>query len=237
MHRKVVVLEKREKESQTYYRTLLKSEHDRLIYFEIQLKDNGECEITSCWFYDRNIGKCGDNRKKAVPLLWKTKSLKRYSEHKLLKILFEELNVNASGIKFISCEPTLKLTSSEYIVYKRNKTDNKYVYLILIQHNTDEGLIWETVLRNKMRRTIYVKLGQHSDETAYIKQCHYTDRHYKERENVTPVTLTSGYLKTGRKDILNFFNSQFTCFFNCVLFVTPEDICINDKAKPICGYF
>ncbi|MDD6564707.1 MAG: hypothetical protein PUF08_06465, partial [Clostridiales bacterium] len=113
--------------------------------------------------------------------------------------------------------------------------EDKYRFLILIKSETEQGIFLESVFKNKTHRRIYIKLALHKDKKAYIVSCHYCDRVYKQYEKKTPETLVEGYIEnTERNVVLRWFNSQFICDFNAVLYVSPDDIQIN-KNRAICG--
>lgn len=195
--------------------------------------DLNKWRIAECWYYDRNIGRTGDKRKSAEPLLWQTKEIDSNIEN-LKHVLVEEFDITPFlEIDFVENIDTISLSSEEYISH--HTAEDRYRFLILIKSETEQGIFLESVFKNKTHRRIYIKLALHKDKKAYIVSCHYCDRVYKQYEKKTPETLVEGYIKnTERNVILRWFNSQFTCDFNAVLFVSPDDIEIN-KNRAICG--
>ena len=231
MKRKKIIFEKIK--SSSVYRTLLKNQHGRKIYMELEV-DLNKWRITECWYYDRNIGRTGDKRKSAEPLLWKTKETDSNIKN-LKRVLVEELDMTPFlEIEFVENADTIFLTTEEFISHYT--ADDKYRFLILVQKKTEKGVMLETVIKNKIRRRIYVNLSLQNEKYAYtLTECHYCDRVYKLNERKTPETLVDGNTKgLLREDIIQWFNEQLTCDFNAVLFISPEDIKL-DKRKAICG--
>ena len=231
MQRKKIIFER--VKSSSVYRSLLKNQHGRKIYIELNVnRDN--IKILECWYYDRNIGKTGDKRKSAEPLLWKTKGTDSNIE-KLKNVFVEELDITPFlEIDFVENEDTISLTTEEFISHYT--ADDKYRFLILVQKNTEKGVMLETVIKNKVHRRIYIKLSLQKEKNAYIlEECYYSDRMYKLNERKMPETLVNGNTKgLQREDLIQWFNEQLTCDFNAVLFVSPEDIKL-DECKAICG--
>lgn len=215
------------------YRCLLKNQHGRKIYMELVIGSE-KYIITACWYFDRNIGKTGDKRKSAKPLLWQTKETDSNIEN-LKCVLVKELDMTPFlEIDFVENEDTISLTTEEFISHYT--ADDKYRFLILVQKKTEKGVVLETVIKNKVHRRIYVNLSLQKEKDAYIlEECYYSDRMYKLNEGKMPETLVDGNTKgLRREDIIQWFNEQLTCDFNSVLFVSPEDIKL-DKRKAICG--
>lgn len=106
MKRKKVIFE-RIKSSD--YRSLLKNQHGRRIYIELNVNvDN--IKILECWYCDRNIGKTGDKRKSAEPLLWKTKETDSNIKN-LKRMLVDELDMTPFlEIDFIENIDTISLS-------------------------------------------------------------------------------------------------------------------------------
>ena len=196
--------------------------------------ENEKWIISECWYIDRNIGKTCDKRKSAKPLLWQTKELDSNIEN-LRRVLVEELDITPFlEIDFVENEDTISLTTEEFISH--HTADDKYRFLILVQKNTEKGVVLETVIKNKVHRRIYVNLSLQKEKNAYtLSRCYYSDRVYKLNERKMPETLVNGNTKgLLREDLIQWFNEQLTCDFNAVLFVSPEDIKI-DTSKAICG--
>ena len=231
MKRKKIIFERIK--SSSVYRCLLKNQHSRRIYIELNVNTDN-IKILECWYYDRNIGKTGDKRKSAEPLLWKTKETD--SNIKNLKhLLVEELDMTPFlEIDFVENEDTISLTTEEFISH--HTAEDKYRFLILVQQNTEKGVVLETVIKNKVHRKIYINLSLQKEKDAYIlEECYYSDRMYKLNERKMPETVVDGNTKgLRREDLIQWFNEQLTCDFNAVLFVSPEDIKI-DTSKAICG--
>lgn len=231
MKRKKIIFEK--VGTSSTYRCLLKNQHGRKIYIELKIR-NDRWIISECWYIDRNIGKTGDKRKSAKPLLWQTKELDSNIEN-LRRVLVEELDITPFlEIDFVENEDTISLTTEEFISH--HTADDKYRFLILVQKNTEKGVVLETVIKNKIHRRIYVNLSLQKEKNAYtLSRCYYSDRVYKLNERKMPETLVNGNTKgLLREDLIQWFNEQLTCDFNAVLFVSPEDIKI-DTSKAICG--
>ena len=204
------------------YRCLLKNQHGRKIYMKLKT-ENKKWIVSECWYIDRNIGKTGDKRKSAKPLLWQTNELDSNIEN-LKHLLVEELDMTPFlEIDFVENADTISMSSEEYISH--HTAEDKYRFLILIKSETEQGIFLESVFKNKTHRRIYIKLALHKDKKAYIVSCHYCDRVYKQYEKKTPETLVEGYIEnTERNVILRWFNSQFTCDFITVLCVSPDDV-------------
>lgn len=215
------------------YRCLLKNQHGRKIYMKLNT-ENEKRIISECWYIDRNIGKTGDKRKSAEPLLWKTKETDSNIKN-LKRVLVEELDMTPFlEIDFIENIDTIFLTTEEFISHYT--VDDKYRFLIMVQQKTKRGVMLETVIKNKVHRRIYVNLSLQKEKNAYIlDECYYSDRTYKLNERKMPETVVDGNTKgIRREDIIQWFNEQLTCDFNSVLFVSPEDIKL-DKRIAICG--
>lgn len=231
MKRKKTIFEK--VGTSSAYRCLLKNQHGRKIYMKLKA-ENKKWIVSECWYIDRNIGKTGDKRKSAKPLLWQTKELDSNIEN-LRRVLVEELDITPFlEIDFVENEDTISLTTEEFISH--HTADDKYRFLILVQKNTEKGVVLETVIKNKVHRRIYVNLSLQKEKNAYtLSRCYYSDRVYKLNERKMPETLVNGNTNgLLREDLIQWFNEQLTCDFNAVLFVSPEDIKI-DTSKAICG--
>lgn len=231
MQRKKITFEK--VGTSSAYRCILKNQHGRKIYMELKIR-NDRWIVSECWYIDRNIGKTGDKRKSAVPLLWQTEEIDCNIES-LKYVLVKELDMTPYlEIVFVGNEDTISLTEEEFI--SQHTANDKYRFLILVQKKNKEGLMLETVIKNKVHRRIYLKLSLQKEKNAYIlKECYYSDRIYKLNERKLPETVVDGNTKgLRREDIIQWFNEQLTCDFNSVLFVSPEDIKL-DKRKAICG--
>ena len=231
MQRKKITFEKVGTSSD--HRCILKNQHGRKMYLELEVKAES-FRISECWYIDRNIGKTGDKRKSAKPLLWQTKELDSNIE-KLKNVFVEELDMTPFlEIGFVENEDTIFLTTEEFI--SQYTADDKYRFLILVHKKTEKGVVLETVIKNKVHRRIYVNLSLQKEKDAYILEgCYYSDRRYKLNERKMPETLVNGNTKgLQREDLIQWFNEQLTCDFNAVLFVSPEDIKL-DKCKAICG--
>ena len=231
MKRKKIIFEK--VSTSSAYRCLLKNQHGRKIYMKLKT-ENKKWIVSECWYIDRNIGKTGDKRKSAKPLLWQTKELDSNIE-KLKNVFVEELNMTPFlEIGFVENEDTIFLTTEEFISHYT--ADDKYRFLILVQKKTEKGVVLETVIKNKVHRRIYIKLSLQKEKNAYIlEECYYSDRMYKLNERKMPETVVDGNTRgLLREDLIQWFNEQLTCDFNAVLFVSPEDIKI-DTSKAICG--
>lgn len=231
MQRKKIIFEK--VGASSAYRCLLKNQHGRRIYIELNVNTDN-IKILECWYCDRNIGKTGDKRKSAEPLLWKNKETDSNIKN-LKRVLVEELDMTPFlEIDFIENIDTIFLTTEEFISHYT--VDDKYRFLIMVQQKTKRGVMLETVIKNKVHRRIYVQLSLQKEKNAYIlEECYYSDRRYKLNERKMPETVVDGNTKgLRREDIIQWFNEQLTCDFNSVLFVSPEDIKL-DKRKAICG--
>lgn len=231
MKRKKIIFEKVGISSD--YRCLLKNQHGRKIYMKLKT-ENEKWIISECWYIDRNIGKTGDKRKSAIPLLWQTKEIDCNMEQ-LRYVLVEELDMTPFlEIDFVENIDTISMSLEEFISH--HTADDKYRFLIMVQQKTKRGVMLETVIKNKVHRRIYVQLSLQKEKNAYIlEECYYSDRIYKLNKGKMPETVVDGNTKgIRREDIIQWFNEQLTCDFNSVLFVSPEDIKL-DKRKAICG--
>ena len=70
---KTLILERFIKDNKCTYRTIIKNNHARTIYFEISLHETGLCEIVDLWYADRNIGKSLKNKNHSSMLHSKVK--------------------------------------------------------------------------------------------------------------------------------------------------------------------
>ena len=230
------------------YRTTLKTLHGRKIFLAVQV-NNGVCDLTECWYLDRNVGKEGDARKSAKPLKLKSTSFE-YTEERMLNILRTELDTIGYGVRFIENSGYMELSDEEFISVLSGKTYEKRRYLILIyKGNRTGGDIpdeFETILRNKVHRTIYLKIvacEKNGIKTGKMVDCHYLDTRSRMTGDIRkgvvsryglPQSVTDFVMTFNRKEILRFVNSQLSCDFERVLFVNSNDLDLSDK-RPICG--
>ena len=230
-------------------RTVFRTMHGRKIFLAMKIDDDNICNLIECWYYDRNVGKEGDSRKSAKPHKLKSTSFE-FTEERMLNILRTELDTIGYGIKFIENSGYTELSDEEFISVLSGKTYEKRKYLILIyKGNRMGGDIpdeFETILRNKVRRTIYLKIAacdKNGIKTGKMVDCHYLDTRSRMIDNMRkgidrryglPQSVTDVVMAFNRKGILRFVNAQLSCDFEKVLFVNSDDLDLSDN-RPICG--
>lgn len=121
---------------------------------------------------------------------------------------------------------------------KLNGMQSGYKFLIFIGGGiTVNGVPSEitTRLKNRLHRSIYLKLCHYKGELGIISDCFYFDRAYKSREKVIPAALTSVFVKYNRDAIIEVVNCELNCDFTDIIFVTDNSIDIENNSTVLCG--
>lgn len=234
MERKILKLEHVAVECPTTFRTLIKTQHGRVLYLELQVSDNSYL-ITECFYTDRNQGKSGEDRRGAKPLKLQTL---QFNLNNLLSVLKTELDSNFYGVEFIETD-TAELSVEEYVEERSNNANKKYHFLIMVgEGESINGLPNKLVTRikNKLHRSIFVELAYYRDEMGVVKQCYYYDRIYKRQDiQITPPHLVSCFFRYERSAILNLFNHELCCDLNRMIVISDNEIDIYKNKTPLCG--
>lgn len=218
----------------TMFRALIKTQHGRVLYLELQLSGN-DCLITECFYTDRNQGKVGLDRRSAKPLKLQTLL---FELDNLLSVLKTELDSSFYGVEFIETD-TAELSVEAYIEERSNRVNKKYRFLIMVGDGEPiNGLPSKLVTRikNKLHRSIFVELAYYRDGMGVVKQCYYYDRSYKRQDvQITPPRLVSCFFRYERGAILNLFNHELCCEVNHLLVISDKEIDIYKNKTPLCG--
>jgi hypothetical protein len=234
MENKILKLERVAVECHSTFRTLIKTQHGRMLYLELQLSGN-DCLITECFYTDRNQGKTGAKRRNAKPLNLRTL---QFDLDALLTVLKTELDSSFYSVEFIETD-TAELSVEKYIEERSNSENKKYRFLIMIGEGEQiNGLPSKLVTRikNKLHRSIFVELAYYRDGMGVVKQCYYYDRSYKRQDiQITPPQLVSCFFQYERGAILNLFNHELCCDLNRMIVISDNKIDIYKNKTPLCG--
>ena len=208
-------------------RTVIKNRHGRLIYMELTRSED-RYKVIDCYYIDR----IRNGKYYASPKKLKTRSL---TNKNILSVIANELDrkYNTMMITY----KLHKLNRREFIDTMLREYINGYKFLILIgEGKTVNGIpeIVKTRFKNRIHRSIYIRMEYAKDGKGVVSDCHYYDRDYKSRSSVRPETLTSIFFRYDRKSILDMVNRELKADFTDIIFVTDGTIDISDKT-PICG--
>lgn len=92
-----------------------------------------------------------------------------------------------------------------------------------------------TRLKNRIHRSIYLKICHYKGELGVVSDCFYYDRKYKSREKVTPPELSSIFVKYSRDAVIDMVNYELNCDFTDIIFVTDDSIDIENNKTALCG--
>lgn len=214
------------------FRTIFKTQHGRVLFLSLEIQDT-DCNITDCFYIDRNQGKTGANRYSSKPLKLKTF---QFQADILLSVIETELDKKFYGMEFIQSNHA-DLSLDQYLQLKSKTVPQKYHFLIM----GGDGDIYNglpirlrTRLKNKLHRAIFVELAYYKNGNGIVKQCHYYDRKYKRRNvKVTPPQLTSCFFPYNHEGILNLLNHEICCDFTHMIIVDGIDL--DSNTIPLCG--
>ena len=221
------------------YRSIIKTRHGRQLFLEVT-KGDQSLEIVCCFYIDRNRGKSGAQRQKAVPL--KLKTTRFFSENEFLSVLQTELDTLACTMKFDESFQTEAMNVEQFIGYHEKQDGVKYHFLILVGsgENIADGLpsVLRTRLKNQLHRSVFLELERYKHGTGIVKSCFYDDRIYQNpNHKVAPSGLFSCFFQYTTDGILNLVNNELNCNFNHVLIVSEDSVDIENDMRPICGAF
>lgn len=208
------------------YRTVFKNRHGRIIYLEL-IKQDDYCSITDCYYLDREL------EQTHTPKKFKT-SYCRFDN--ICEIISSELDKHFYGVEIN--ELFSDLTVDEFVSKKLNDMRNGYKFLIFVGSGiTVNGIPTEitTRLKNRIHRSICLKLCHYKGELGIVSDCFYFDRTYKSKEKVMPAALTSVFVKYQRDAIIDMVNSELNCDFTDIIFVTDNSIDIENNSTVLCG--
>lgn len=219
-------------EADNYFRTIFKNNHGRELYLSIRL-ENGSCNITRCFYTDRNRNKTGESRYSAKP---KKLVTFQFPTDKLLTVIGNELDKTFSDVEYITSAGA-SLSLDEYIEAKNHFEHQPYRFLIFAgEGEAYNGLPirLRTRLKNKLHRCIYLELEYYKNGKGVIRQCHYYDREYKrDGVTVTPPMLLSCFFPYTREGIISLVNCELCCDFTHM--ITTAEIDVDKNLTPICG--
>lgn len=208
------------------YRSVIKTKHGRIIYLEI-IQDNNSLSIKNCYYVDRIRGK----EYYASPQKLVTK---KFNFNKMLNVIALELDRKYFGIEIK--DKFVDLSRDEFIDLQLKAMQRKYNFLIFIGEGEPvNGIpsIIKTRFKNRIHRSIYLEM-RYRNGKGVITDCHYYDRNYKERSNVTPETLSTVFLEYNRQAIINIINNELNTAFTHIIFITDGSLDIDNKVA-LCG--
>ncbi len=131
-----------------------------------------------------------------------------------------------------------ELTAEEFIAVKLKDMQNGYKFLIFVGSGAVVNGMPEEIttrLKNRIHRSIYLKLCRYKGELGIVSDCFYCDRNYKSREKVMPAALTSILVEYNRDAVINMVNYELNCDFTDIIFVTDNSIDIENNTAALCG--
>lgn len=209
------------------YRAVIKTAHGRLIYIELVIKDH-ICHISDCHYIDRVRG----GEYYAVPHKLITKQCN--FDH-LLQVVADELDRTYYGIDIIDFYADLP--KNKFIDNKLSEYKRGYKFLIFVGNGkVVNGIpeLLQTRLKNRIHRSIYLKLHYYGDGLGVVADCYYYDREYKAKDKVIPESLSSVFFEYNRNGILNIVNNELNTEFTDTIFITDNSIDISNML-PLCG--
>lgn len=207
-------------------RSVFKNRHGRILYVELQCRGD-RCEITECYYLDRGFGR--DN----IPKKFITRKCRLDNINDIIE---RELDRKFYGIEI--SDSFSELTAEEFIAAKLKDMKNGYKFLIFVGSGAVvNGMPDEitTRLKNRIHRSIYLKLCRYKGELGIVSDCFYCDRNYKSREKVMPAALTSILVEYNRDAVINMVNYELNCDFTDIIFVTDNSIDIENNTAALCG--
>ena len=208
------------------YRSVIKTKHARLIYLEIS-EDNNILLVKNCYYVDRIRG----GEYYASPQKFITRD---FNFNEILNVIASELDRKYFGIEIK--DKFVDLSRDEFIDLQLKAMQRKYNFLIFIGEGEPvNGIpsVIKTRFKNRIHRNIYLEM-RYRNGKGVITDCHYYDRNYKERSNVTPETLSTVFLKYNRQAIINIINNELNTAFTHIIFITDGSLDINNEVA-LCG--
>lgn len=223
------------------WRTVFRNQHGRRIYLEV-CKHNNAYLISRCFYADRNRHKSGVERFFAVPLKLAEHPLP-LSRTQLLEVIALELDKSFSDISFSDLSDTRSLSVEDFcehcLSFGQEKRYRFLIFAALSDKLAPSGLpaVLATRLKNKLHRSIFLKLTHLENGKGVITACHYYDRQYRDSHRlVTPPTVYSVFISYDKASLLQFVNNELECDFTHII-VTPDDeFCVESNPVPLCGY-
>ena len=214
------------------YRTIFKTRHGRSVYLEVEI-DGENCNITDCFYTDRNRGKAGAARYSARPKLLRTRS---FPTDQILTVIESELDKRFYGVEFVPSGQA-GLSPDEYLQYKSENEPRKYRFLVMIgEGDSFDGLPvrLRTRLKTSLHRSVYVELAYYKDGNGVVRECSYYDRGYaRQNVKVTPPSMVSVFFPYSRSGILDLVNHELCCNFTHIIVTSGIDI--DSDTTPLCG--
>lgn len=230
MQRDILKLEVVAERSATAFRTIIKTKHGRVIFLAIEIQGS-ECEITNCFYVDRNQGQAGEKRCRSKPLKLKTFN---FPVSELLSVIETELDKKFYDVEYVKNE-SFGLSLNEYLLAKEDHS--KYHFLIMVgEGEVHNGLpaVLRTRLKNKFHRAVYLELAYYKNGKGVVRECYYYDITYlRKGVKITPPTLTSCFFPYSQDGILNLLNNEICCCFTHILVTNGIDL--DSNTTPLCG--
>ena len=209
------------------YRSVIKTGHGRLIYFEIH-ESNNSLSVINCYYLDRM--RCGEYYTSPQKLV-----TTKFSYDEILDVIASELDRQYFGV--VITDKFTALNTTEFINLQLISMQRKYNFLIFIGEGAlIDGIpsIIRTRFKNRIHRGIYIEMQYHGNGKGVISDCHYYDRKYKERSSVVPETLSTVFFDYNRQAILNIINNELNTAFTHIIFVTDGSLDIDNEVA-LCG--
>ena len=191
------------------YHTVLKTNHGRLIYLALSLKDK-LCVVDECIYLDRS---CPYHPKKQVT--------RKFPQKDLLNMIRAELDKDFQGVEWYE-----ELVPKSELIAQHLHTEKKRILLVL-----QEGNRLRTIFKNKFRREIYLEILLESDR-ALICDCHYCDARAKGKP-IAPQGLVTIYYQHSLVNLLALVNQELEGGFTDVMISENHTITLGRRA--ICG--
>lgn len=217
------------------YRGMIKTNHGRLIFIKLRL-ERGICQITDCFYADRNRRGTGA----AAPKRLTTRSC---AKQELVQVIAKELDRQYESIRFSGAQASATCTDDTFIAaYKQQNEGNRMLLLIGHGAQGQDTLFdrMETCFQNRSCRSIHLQVRRRADGRGEIECCRYCDARSKRYRTPGREQTASGlysYLFSYTKaEILRIVNEELNADFTAVLVVDDSQLQIAQQPKPICGY-
>ena len=209
------------------FRSVIKTKHGRIIYLEI-IQDNNSLSVKNCYYLDRV--RCGEYYSSPKKLM-----TTNFNFNEILHVIASELDRKYFGIEI--ADKFTDLSRNEFIAIQLENMQKGYNFLIFVGDGDPvNGIpsVIKTKFKNRIHRSIYLEMRYNGNGKGAITDCHYYDRKYKERDRVTPETLSTVFFDYNRQTILNIINNELNTVFTNIIFVTDGSLNINNEIA-LCG--
>lgn len=158
-----------------------------------------------------------------------------FNFNEILHVIASELDRKYFGIEI--ADKFTDLSRNEFIAIQLENMQKGYNFLIFVGDGDPvNGIpsVIKTKFKNRIHRSIYLEMRYNGNGKGAITDCHYYDRKYKERDRVTPETLSTVFFDYNRQTILNIINNELNTVFTNIIFVTDGSLNINNEIA-LCG--